>query len=260
MTAITYYSANIKNEFIKLKRTFAFWLTIISALIVPLLFFIVYWAKPDKLIPAAGENPWGEFMFNQIQNSIPFLAPMFIVLITSLIIQVEHKSNGIKHLFSLPIPKWSVYFGKLSIVLISIIATYIYFFVAILIFGYLLGIINSDLGFLNYQPEYFKYIKMISLSFISSLGIVGLQFWMSFRFKNFIVPLGIGMTMIIMGLIVSRAAEAIYFPYSYPVLFISLGDKAPLTFGFSSVLFYSLVCFISTAIIGYFDVKRLNVK
>ena len=132
MTAVSYYISNTKNEVIKLKGTFAFWLTIISAVIFPLLFFIIYLVKHAKLVPALGENPWEKFMINLVQNSIPFLVPMFIVLITSLIIQVEHKSSAIKHLFSLPIPKWSVYFGKLSIVVFPIIATYIYFFLAIL--------------------------------------------------------------------------------------------------------------------------------
>ena len=59
---------------------------------------------------------------------------------------------------------------------------------------------------------------MLGLSFVASLGIVGIQFWLSFRFKNFIVPLGIGMTLVIVGLIASRAPEAIYFPYAYNVL------------------------------------------
>jgi hypothetical protein len=260
MTAVSYYISNIKNEVIKLKRTFAFWLTIISAIIFPLLFFIVYLVKHAKMVPDLGDNPWEKFMVNQVQNSIPFLVPMFIVLITSLIIQVEHKSHGIKHLFSLPIPKWSVYFGKLSIVIFSIIATYIYFFLAILLFGVLLGMFHSDLGFLDFQPDYLKYIKMLAMSLVASLGIVGIQFWMSFRFKNFIVPVGIGVTLVIIGLIASQVPESIYFPYSYNVLSISLGEKVPLTMGVSSITIYSLSCFVVTCILGYLDIKRLNVK
>ena len=49
MTAVSYYISNIKNEAIKLKRTFAFWLTIISALIFPLLFFIIYLVKHEQV-------------------------------------------------------------------------------------------------------------------------------------------------------------------------------------------------------------------
>ena len=260
MTALTYYTSNIKNELIKLNRTFAFWLTIISALIIPLLFFFVYLVKHANLAQAPEINPWDKFMANQIQNAIPALVPMFIVLITSLIIQVEHKSSGIKHLFSLPIPKWSVYYSKLSIVLFSIVTTYIYFFIAILIFGCLLGFIHSDLAFLDFQPDYFKYIKMLGTSFVASLGIVGIQFWLSFRVKNFIVPLAIGMTFFVIGLIASQAPESIYFPYSFNVLSISFGDKMPLTFGVSTVTVYSISCFLITAIFGYLDVRRLNVK
>jgi hypothetical protein len=260
MTALSYYLSSTNNEIIKLKRTFAFWLTIISALIVPLLSFILYLVKHEKMIPAEGENPWENYMFKQIMNAIPFLAPMFIVLITSLIIQIEQKSHGIKHLFSLPIPKWSVYFGKLTIVIFSIITTYIYFFLAILVFGFLLGMFHSELGFLDFQPDYWKCIKMLGMSFIASFGIVGVQFWMSFRFKNFIVPLGIGMIMIIIGLIASRAPETIYFPYAYPVLLFSLGKNVPLIMGVSSITVYSLTCFVAASVLGYIDIKRLNVK
>ncbi|WP_299108310.1 ABC transporter permease [uncultured Tenacibaculum sp.] len=260
MSALSFYISNTKNELIKLKRTFAFWLTIISALSIPLLFFIVYAVKHAKLIPEVGVNPWEKFMVNQVKNSIPFFVPMFIVLITSLIIQVEHKASGIKHIFTLPVPKWSVYFGKLSIVLLSILITYVYFYLAILFFGVLLGAFYPDLGFLDFQPEFFKYIKMLFLSFIASLGIVGIQFWLSFRVKNFIVPLAVGMVLVIVGLIASQAPESIYFPYAYNLLSINLGDKAPLTFGYSSVLVYSVFCFIVTCILGYFDIRRLNIK
>ncbi|CAL2102720.1 conserved membrane protein of unknown function [Tenacibaculum sp. 190130A14a] len=260
MSALTFYISNTKNELIKLKRTFAFWLTIISALSIPLLFFIVYAVKHNSLVPGDGVNPWEKFMMNQVKNSIPFFVPMFIVLITSLIIQVEHKASGIKHIFTLPIPKWSVYYGKLTIVLVSIVVTYVYFYIAILIFGALLGVFYPDLGFLDFQPEYFKYIKMLFLSFIASLGIVGIQFWLSFRLKNFIIPLAVGMILVIVGLIASQAPESIYFPYAYNLLSINLGDNGPLTFGYSSVLVYSVFCFVVTCILGYLDVRRLNIK
>ena len=259
MSALSHYKSSLKNEIIKLKKTFAFWLTIISALLFPILFFIAYLSEHNSLIPLAGQNPWDKFMSSQIENSIPFFIPMFIVLITSLIMQTEHKSLGIKQLFALPIPKWSIYFGKLSIVLLSIIATYIYYFIAILLFGILLAIIHPDFGFLDFQPDYYKYIRLLSISFIASLGIIGIQFWLSFRFKNFIIPLGIGMFLVIVGIIVSQAPQAIYFPYAFSVLSVSLGEKIPETFGMSTVSLFSIICFLVTSILGYLNIKKLNV-
>lgn len=185
---------------------------------------------------------------------------MFIVLITSLIIQIEHKSSGIKYLFALPIPKWSIYYGKLWVVLISILSSYVYFYIAILLFGTLLGLFNSDFGFLEFQPDHLKYLEMLLMSFVASLGVVGIQFWMSFRFKNFIVPLAVGMILVIVGLIVMQAPESIYFPYAYNALSVYGGDKIGLTFGISTVTVYSILCFLVTSILGYIDIKNLNVK
>jgi len=144
--------------------------------------------------------------------------------------------------------------------LFSILSAYVYFYVAILVFGALLGVLNSDFGFLDFQPDYLKYIKMLLKSFIASLGVVGIQFWMSFRFKNFIVPLAIGMILVIVGLIAMQAPEAIYFPYAYNALSVYTGDNVGTTFGISTVLVYSILCFVATSILGYLDIKRLNIK
>lgn len=65
MSAVSFYISSTKNELIKLKRTFAFWLTIISGVLMPLLFFIVYLVKPENFIPEAGVSPWDRFMVNQ---------------------------------------------------------------------------------------------------------------------------------------------------------------------------------------------------
>ncbi len=260
MSLLSTYTSSIKNELIKLKRTFAFWLTIISAMLFPVLFFLAYLSEHESLIPESGVNPWDQFMSVQIENSIPFFIPMFIVLITSLIMQIEHKSLGIKHLFALPIPKWSVYFGKLSIIILSIILTYIYYFIAILFFGVLLALIHPDFGFLDFQPDYLKYIKILFISFLASLGVLGIQFWLSFRFKNFIIPLGIGMFLVIIGIIISQAPQSIYFPYAFSVLSVSLGDKTPLFLGISSITFSSIIYYLVASILGYQNIKKMNVS
>ena len=260
MSAFTYYIFSTRNELIKLKKTFAFWLSIISALIVPLLSLVIGFFKTKMLIPGEGVNPWDDFMMKQITSAIPFLVPMFIVLFTSLILQIEHKSFGMKHLFSLPIPKWSIYFGKLSVVLLSVVGTYAYFFIAILISGGLLGFVHPDLRFLDMQPDYMSNIKLLGTSFMASLGIVGIQFWMSFRFKNFIAPLGVGMTLVVVGLIISRDPDSIYFPYAYNALSIAMGDTVPLLYGFSKISIYSVSCFVIVSVLGYLDIRRLNVS
>ena len=161
MTAIAYFITSIKNELLKLKRTFAFWLVIASAFFIPIIFFLVYLFKTKAMIPKEGINPWDDYIAQQVTTIIPFLLPLFIILITSLIIQVEHKSNAIKHIFTLPIPKWSIYFGKLTIVIISVFFSFTLFYGVMLAFGYLVGFIKPELKLTEFSPEYILSIKMI---------------------------------------------------------------------------------------------------
>ncbi len=264
MTAIQYYFNSLTNETLKLKRTFAFWLTMISACLIPILFFVVYLVKWEKLIPEAGVNPWDQFANEQIRSTLAALVPLFIVLITSLIIQIEHKALAVKQLFTTPIPKWSSYFGKLSIIMALVFFTYAFYYLLILINGNLLGILRPSLKFSEFSPDYLYHAKVLFRSFASVLGILAIQFWLSFRFKNFIIPLGIGMVLVVVGLIAAQAREAIYFPYSYSILGIQPMDEGvadPEKFWwFPKVAWYSLGCFALISILGYLDIKRMNIK
>lgn len=256
MTFLSYYTTSTKNEFIKLKRTFAFWLTIISALFIPVIYFLFYFFKHEKLVPAEGINPWDEFLIQQIKAAIPLLVPMFIVLVTSLIVQIEHKSSSIKHLFALPITKSSVYFGKLTVVVFTILIAYTLFFFFMLVSGCFVGAIHNDLQLLAFTPNIKESVKLLFTSYIAILGVVGLQFWLSFRVKNFIIPLGIGLVLVVTGLIVYKAEEAVYFPYAYNILGLSFKEEVL----FTKVSLYSIAYFLIFSIIGYLDVRRLNVK
>ncbi|NVK52782.1 MAG: ABC transporter permease [Flavobacteriaceae bacterium] len=260
MTAITHYTTSTVNEFQKLKRTFAFWLTIISALFIPIIYLLYYLIKYKQLIPTEGVNPWDKFIVEQIRAAVPLLVPMFIVLVTSLIVQIEHKSSGLKHLFALPIPKWSIYFGKLTAVVCTIIIAYTLFFIFMVSVGYIVGMIHEELKFVSFTPNYFENIKLLFRSFIAILGIVGLQFWLSFRMKNFIIPLGIGTVLIVTGLIVYRAEEAVYFPYAYNMLSLFPIDKdLDSLIWFPTVSIYSLGYFLLFSLIGYIDINRKNI-
>ncbi|MGB3466588.1 MAG: ABC transporter permease [Cyclobacteriaceae bacterium] len=262
MKSITFFIDSIKNEMLKLKGTFALWLSIISALFIPFIFLIYYLLKHQSLIPAEGINPWEKFLVDQIMSAVPFLIPFFIILITSLIIQVEHKPSAMKYLFSLPIPKWSVYFGKLLVSVGLILLTYILFFLAMLLVGNIVGFVHQELNFHDFPPTYQKSLQLLFRSFIAILGMVGIQFLLSFRIKNFIVPLGIGMVLVITGLIVYKAEESFYFPYTYNMLSLfplSIEEKE-ITLWFPKVSIISICYFLAFSIVGYLNIRQMNVK
>ena len=261
MNTILIFTRNISIELFKLKRSFAFWLTIIGASFIPLIYFIYYALKYKSLIPADDVNPWDNFLTIQIMSAASLLIPLFIVLITSLIIQIEHKANAVKFVFTQPMPKWSIYFSKLLSVIGMIVFTYALFFMMMVISGKAAGTLHHELGLLSHSPNLSQPLKLLFRSFIASMGIVSIQFWISFRFKNFIVPLGIGIVLVITGLIVFQAEESVYFPYAYNrlSLFLLASEKGQMAW-FPNISLFSLIYFIVFSILGYLDISKINIK
>ncbi|WP_422106821.1 ABC transporter permease [Winogradskyella sp.] len=261
MDIYNYYIINIKNEVLKLKNTFAIWLCLLGGAFIPAIYFIYYTYKYETLIPVGNQNPWDKFLTDQIMSSASLLIPLYIVLITSLIIQIEHKSGAIKFLFTQPVPKWSIYFGKLTIVVVTVVATYVIFVLLMIVSGYLVGIIHKELMFLEYRPNLEFPIKLLFRSFIACLGIIGIQFWISFRFKNFIIPLGAGMILVITGLIIFQAEEALYFPYAYNRLSLfALSQESGVYYWFPHFSLYSFMYFILFSVYGYFNINKMDIK
>ena len=74
--------------------------------------------------------------------------------------------------------------------------------------------------------------------------------------KNFIIPLGIGMVLVIAGLIIGNyPKDAIYYPYSYNMV-TSAYLKGAVD---SMFLWYSLGFFAIITTIGYIDISRKNI-
>ncbi|WP_442267510.1 ABC transporter permease [Tenacibaculum sp. ZS6-P6] len=253
MKSINYFISGVKNELIKLKNTSGFWLSLICALLLPLVFFILYLLKHEKFIVGDEINPWLEFIKNQ-EDSLSLLTSIYTIVIISLIVQIEHKSSTFKYLFTLPIPKWSIYFGKLLLIILLLLAIYLLFYISIIISGNLLGLIYSDLNFNSFSPDYSLIFKNISKSFIPFLGLVGIQYWLSFRIKNFIIPISIGLLLLVVGivLITQKVSFTQYYAYAYNII-----GQNP---NYNNISLYSLLYLILFSTLGYIDIRRLNIK
>src|SRR5205809_2124295 len=89
---------SIRAEILKTKRSASFWLSILGATVIPLIFFLVYAMKPAE----SYSNTWGIHFLQGWQVFNAFLLPMFVILICSLIPQIEYKNNAWKQVFASP--------------------------------------------------------------------------------------------------------------------------------------------------------------
>lgn len=262
MTAIKYYINSIKNEFLKIKGSYLLLIVVLCVLFIPAIYFVHYLVDFKRLIPNEGVNPWNRFFLNQVTMT-PILISFFVVLITSFIAQIEHRTSGTKHLFALPIPKWSIYFGKQTVLVLCVFASYLLFLAIILMSGYILGFLYPQLNFSVYSPDVLLYSKVLFSSFTTILGILSIQFWISFKVKNFMVPLGIGMVLVIAAIVLFRSQRiAPYYPYAYTIInlnSINFSDTASVSW-LSKYSYLSLAYFSVISVIGFLNVSKMNIK
>ena len=254
-------------EFMKLKNTAVPWLVLLGGFIVGIFFFLDYnfgvvWQVHFD------ENPWDRLYGLSRGLFCAFISTPLLVLIVTSLVQLEHRSIAWKNLYALPLAKGDFHFSKLFLCFILFIACIFIYLIAIYLDAKILNWIHPEYEFNYYTPDFKKSFEVLSHLVIACSGIIGFQYWLSLKFKNFIIPMGIGITSFIVGLIVSimNTNYALYFPFCYPFIFKDL-QMFPITEvqlvekGFlNNVEIFSLLYFCFFTALSYFEALRKNVN
>lgn len=203
------------TELIKLKNTFAFWLTIIGALFMPILLLSAYLLSTKEFVPAPGVNPWYEYLLRTFNGSCLF-STGFILLIIALILNVEHKAQSWKHLFTLPISRSKIYSVKLLFIFATVIAFIVLYFIFAVFSGKFLGILKPELRFCDFGVPNVYILKFLLDFFVSIIPMIVIQYWISLRIENLVTSLGLGLLGLLVGLLFKNSTYIIYFPYAMP--------------------------------------------
>ena len=213
----------LSTEFIKLKNTFALWLTIAGSSFVPIVLFATYLSDIKAFVPYTDVNPWDDFLVRTL-NGCCFFSVGFVLLIIGLIVHIEHKANAWKQLFTLPLSRGSVYLGKLLLTFTMIFLFFALYLTVSILSGTLLGYIVPDLGFSNFKIPFSHLFRFFLEFFISILPMVFLQFWLSFRLRNLITSLGVGLGGLMVGLLLKNWQYIDYLPYAPPFKLLNYGE------------------------------------
>ena len=201
------------------------------------------------------------------------ILPMLIVFMAYSVNSIEHKADTWKSLFSLPIPKFSVYAAKFFYAFFLLFLCLLLFALFTQGFGNLLGVIKPELKFSEYHLGSLLFRVYLKL-FLSSLGILSIQFLLSLLFRDFLKPMGIGFIATITGVILAANSweYAYLFPYSQPMIAIKAMEEGmkskPGPGGmpqiaidiFTREIFISLAISIMIFAIGYIIVLKKSVK
>lgn len=245
-----------KTEWLKTKRTTTLWLTVLGAGFIPSLLLLMYITKPDGNLKYLGAAAWQKYLGEGWQVENYFLFPMFVILICSLITQVEYKNNTWKQVYASPVSIAQIYLSKLINIMMMVLLFFVLFNTFLIGSALLINIIKPKYHFFSTPFPWKLWLYINIKSFIGVLGIVSIQYWISMRFKNFILPMGIGLALLIVGLVgQGKWAGEYLFPYAYPVLTLNT-FMTPTDYFFQKHEWLSLMWFVVIVIAGLVDTQR----
>ena len=196
-------------ELIKIKRSQALLMTLLCPLSVVLLqLMIVVEGAGEKI----SEKGWEMYWLGATSLWYMLMLPLYIALITTLINAIEHKNSGWRYMATMPTPQWKLFIVKAFVAWLFVI-------LASIVMYFLTGLSISFMMLIGYQgndafESPFLY-HLLSIS-ITCLPILLIGHVVSWRWKNVVIPLGVGivMTMSAMTLVNSEQYWR-YDPWTY---------------------------------------------
>lgn len=215
--AVLIYS--LRSEWLKIKRSLAFWLVIVGAAFTPAIITLIQILRPAK-IPAqfAASNFWVGYYKNAWQSMLSLLLPMGIILAVTLVTQLEYKNNSWKQLHTTPQSLTAIYLNKFIVLLVLQFQLFVLFNIAVYLSAV---VVSTALPTVTFPTEAFPWRHVVVQSgyyFIDSLPIIAIQYLLSLVFRNFLVAVGAGLIFLVTTLVMLSWEHAYVFPYSYGIM------------------------------------------
>jgi hypothetical protein len=245
---------SLRSELFKTKRTVALYLTLAAAAFGP--FMSMLDLVFDGVDDDHKKDILNEMFTTRFMMTGAVILPWFIILICTLLPQIEYKNNTWKQVLASPQPKANVFLAKFINVQLLIFLFLVTNQLLMFVDAVILHFTEPSLNVLNQPLDVSAMIATLINGYVSLLAICAIQFWLGFRFKNFIVPIAIGIALWFIGSILvmqTKAAFIDYFPYSYH-MYGKFKEFKPEQSTF--ILWTSLVYAIVFLIIGLLDFRR----
>ncbi|HZH54031.1 MAG TPA: ABC transporter permease [Sphingobacteriaceae bacterium] len=210
-----------RSEWLKKNGSMAVWLMLAGAFFVPMINTLLFIFYPERLIPAYDTpTEFWMILFTRSWNSMVVLfLPLGLVLVNSMLCQIEYKNNTWKQIHATPIPYTTIYFAKLSVILVMLVQLFFLFNVGIYASAVIPSFFRTELH-VPYYPIPVKQILNENLNyFFVALPMLLLQFMLSMHFRNFVIPLGVGLVMVVLGITAISWEHHYLIPSLYPFLY-----------------------------------------
>ncbi|QHV95365.1 ABC transporter permease [Spirosoma endbachense] len=184
------------------------------------------------------------------------MLPMYSSLQSALVTALEHLANAWKYIYSLPIPKWSIYFSKLFFFVGLFFISSLALIECAELAGWLLNWLKLELKIDSSADPWFL-VRNVLKTFLIGLGTTAIQFYLSFRFRNFIVPEALGVFISLIGIVIKSWEYSYVSPYLW--VYLAIRDHIYETKWLNSYVWAGLLTFAVVAIGGLIATYRRDI-
>ena len=215
---MTAFLNSFQSEWLKTKRSLAFWMVVIGGFFTPSIVIVARLINYDKLPTLySAEDFWTLLWKNSWESMAIFFLPLGAILSTSLITQIEYKNNTWKQLHTLPLSYTTIFFAKLAVILVLMLQFFVLFNIGIYLAAVVPYLLVSGTPYPPQRLPYEHFLWQNLLYFVDTLPIVALQYLIALRFKNFLVPVGLGFVFWVGALAALTWQFGYVIPYTYPM-------------------------------------------
>ncbi len=206
---------SLRSETLKLKRTLSLYLCLIGAAFGPLMSFLenVNSNETPKV------QNWTAHFLEGRDMMTGVLLPWYVILVCALLLQVEYRDKAWKQVLASPQRLFDIFFAKFLSLQLMILLFIVSYTVFKLVAAYATEMVRPELY--NGGADVYRIFAANAQTWILSLGIAAIQFWLSLRFRNFIPPLAIGLVAWFLGPMMVfefKIAVMEYYPYAFTIL------------------------------------------
>ena len=243
-----------RSEWLKRKRSFASSLVIGGSLFTPAIVAAVRLTHPEGLPNLYASASFWPAMWRACWESMAiFFLPLGAILATTLITQIEFRSNAWKQVHTLPVSAACIFLSKLCVILVMLVQFLVLFNAGVYasaMLPYLLvpGVPRPS-GAFSSLPLW----RENALYFVDCLPIIAVQYFIALRSHNALVSIGIGFMAWVGALASVSSSYAIWWPYGYSIIhYVRDKPKGAHLAAFRELHWLALIVFLVLTVISYY--------
>ncbi|MBC7904967.1 MAG: ABC transporter permease [Gemmatimonadaceae bacterium] len=249
---------SLRSELLKTKKTWVLYLCFLGAVIIPTLSFL-FDQGTEEAISRFKADPWNLFLKNGTEILAIIFLPAFVVLVCTLLPQIEYRNGTWKQVFTSPQKMHNVFIAKFLTAQIFIIAFIVLHNLFMMVSMMGLQLTNPELNIWNHAIDVKRLLIKNGNIYVSALALSTIQFWFGLRFKSFLAPVGFGLAMWIASMLLALEHKWIHadkIPFAYPMMIVFPAYKNQL----ESIMWSSVAYAGLFLIVAYLDFSRRKAK